>query len=136
MDSLKNEPKSFWISLLKKYFIDNKFIAIRCKPSKEEKLKMAQEEEERIAKQISTLGAEGLEKKKKELEEAIEFNDREPLEEMLVSVSIPELSSINYHNIVRLRTDSTSKRILDLSDTPVFTFFDDVNSNFVFVSKK
>ncbi|XP_044752458.1 uncharacterized protein C05D11.1-like [Coccinella septempunctata] len=133
LDSLRREPKSFWVSLLRKYFLDNKFIAIRCKPSKEEKQKMAQEEKERIAKQIESLGPEGLEIKKKELEKAVEFNEREPLEEMLVSLPIPEMNSIHYHNIVRLRTDSNSKRTLDLSETPVFTFFDDVNSNFVYI---
>lgn len=132
-DSLKNEPKSYWVSLLKKYFLDNKFITIICKPSKEEKQKMAQEEKERVAKQVELLGQEGLELKGKELEKAIEFNEREPSEDMLVSLTIPEITSVNYHNIVRLRTDSNVKRSLDLSETPVFTFFDDVNSNFVYI---
>ncbi|KAK9870443.1 hypothetical protein WA026_008009 [Henosepilachna vigintioctopunctata] len=133
LDTLQKEPKSYWISILKKYFIDNKFIVIRCKPSKEEQQQMAKDEKERIAKQIEDLGTEGLKRKGAELEKAIEFNDREPPKDMLVSVDIPGLKSVNFHNITRYKSDSLNKKILDLSDTPVFTYFDDVNSNFVHI---
>ncbi|KAL3282009.1 hypothetical protein HHI36_005212 [Cryptolaemus montrouzieri] len=131
--ALQKEPKSYWISLLKKYLLDNKFIAIRCKPSKEEQQKMCLEEKERISKQIDVLGQEGLKHKGEELKSAIEFNDREPPRDMLVSVPIPGLKTANFHNIVRYKSDSDNRKSLDLSDTPIFTFFDDVNSNFVYI---
>lgn len=44
-------------------------------PSIKKKMEMTKEEDERIAKQKESLGKEGLERKKKEIEEAIAENE-------------------------------------------------------------
>lgn len=95
---------------------------------------MTAEEKARIEKQIETLGEKGLKEKAKILEKAIEFNEREPPESMLTSVSVPSTKSINFHQITRFKTDSEDRKQIDLSDTPVFTYFDHVKTGFVYVS--
>lgn len=127
------EPLSYWLEILRKYFVENKYIAIQCVPSKEEQANMAKEEKERIQAQIDKLGTTGLKEKEESLEKALEFNEREPPSDMLTSVPIPSLSSINFHNIVRYSTDSDTKQPIDLSGTPVFTYFDHLKTSFVYI---
>lgn len=109
-------------------------MSIECYPSKEEQQKMSKEEKERIEKQRQTLGEEGLKEKKTILEKAIEYNDREPPAEMLTSIPIPSTESIQFHDIVRYRTDLKQDGKIDLSNTPIFTYFDDLKTSFVYVS--
>lgn len=131
---LIKEPQSYWLEILRKYFVENKYVAIQCVPSKEEQANMAKEEKERIQAQIERLDEEGLKKQEEALEKALEFNDREPSNDMLTCVPIPSLSSIKFHNIVRYSTDSDKKQPLDLSETPIFTYFDHLKTSFVYVS--
>ncbi|KAF7269964.1 hypothetical protein GWI33_017052 [Rhynchophorus ferrugineus] len=100
---------------------------------KEEKQKMTLEEKERLEKQRQELGQDGLAEKATLLQKAIEFNDREPPKEMLTSVPIPSLKSIQFHSIVRYSTESNPDGRLDLSKTPVFTYFDHLKTEFVFL---
>lgn len=130
---LSKESKSFWLQILDKYFVNNKYISIQCYPSKEEQQEMAKEEKLRVEKQRETLALEGLKEKADILQKAIEFNDREPPKEMLTSVPIPSLKSIKFHNLDRYRTDSNPDGRLDLSQTPVFTYFDHLKTGFVFI---
>lgn len=130
---LKKEPKSFWVGILDKYFVNNKYIGVECYPSKEEQQKMAKEEKQRVEEQRNTLREDGLKEKGVLLQKAIEYNDREPPVEMLTSVPIPCLKSITFHNLERYKTDLPPKRRIDLSSTPVFTYFDDLKTSFVYV---
>lgn len=134
LEKMLKEPKSYWLKLLHKYFLDNNAVSIQGVPSVEEHEKMAKEEKERIEEQIKSLGEEGLKEKQNLLEKAIEFNDREAPESMLTSVPIPSIKSIHFHNIVRHRTDLDQRQLIDLSGTPVYTYFDHVKSGFVYVS--
>ncbi|ERL93539.1 uncharacterized protein C05D11.1 [Dendroctonus ponderosae] len=130
---LSKEPDTFWLGILEKYFVGNKYVSVECYPSKEEQQKMAKEEKERVEKQRQLLGEEGLKQKKIALEKAIESNDREPPVKMLTSVPIPGLESITFHNIERYRSDLPGGRI-DLSQAPVFTYFDDLKTSFVYLN--
>lgn len=132
---MTKEPKSYWVGLLDKYFVKNDSISIQGYPSIEEQQQMAAEEKERIEKQIESLGEDGLKEKAAALEKAIEYNERPPPDSMLTSVNIPSLKSINFHNIIRYRSDVINDQ-LDLSETPVFTYFDHVKSGFVYVSHR
>lgn len=134
LSKLIKEPQCYWLEILRKYFVENKYVAIQCVPSKEEQVNMAKDEKERIQVQIDTLGLDGLKEKEEVLEKALEFNDREPPSDMLTSVPIPSLSSIKFHNIVRYSTDSDKEQPLDLSETPIFTYFDHLKTSFVYVS--
>lgn len=131
---MAKEPKSYWLSLLKNYFVDNKLIALEAYPSIEEQQRLASEEKQRIEEQIKRLGEQGLKKKELELEKAVEYNERPPPNSMLTCLPIPSLNSITFHNIVRYRTDLAETSQIDLSKTPVFTYFDHVKSGFVYVS--
>lgn len=111
----------------------NESISIEGYPSIEEQQRMAAEEKDRIEKQIQSLDVEGLKQKSLELDNAIEYNERPPPDSMLTSVNIPSLKSINFHNIIRYHTDMINDQ-LDLSEVPVFTYFDHVKSGFVYVS--
>lgn len=130
---MAKEPKSYWLSLLKQYFIDNKLLALEAYPSVEEQQRLASEEKQRIEEQIKNLGEDGLKRKDLELEKAVEYNERPVPDSMVTSVPIPGLDSISFHNIDRYRTDLDEKRLIDLSKTPVFTYFDHVKSGFVYV---
>lgn len=128
-----DEPKSYWINLLDNYFVKNKSISIQGYPSNEEQHRMAAEEKERIEMQIKALGEDGLKQKATKLATAVEYNERPPPDSMLTSVKIPSLTSINFHNIIRYRSDIVNEQ-LDLSEAPVFTYFDHVKSGFIYVS--
>lgn len=133
LDKMLKEPLEYWLDLLKKYIIDNKYISTQCIPSIEEQQRMAAEEQERLQQQIAELGEVGLKMKKEILENAIEYNDRPLPDNMLTSVPIPSISSIKFHDIVRYRTDLNERKHIDLSKTPIFTYFDHVKTNFVYV---
>lgn len=72
---LENEPESYWINLLKKYFVDAPMIVVKGIPSIEKQRALTQEEEKRTAKQIEKLGTDGLERKEIELQKAVEENE-------------------------------------------------------------
>ncbi|XP_050309780.1 uncharacterized protein C05D11.1-like [Anthonomus grandis grandis] len=133
LTKLAVEPKHFWLEILDKYFVSNKYVSVECYPSKEEQQKMAKEEKERVEKQRLTLGEAGLKEKKEILEKAIEHNDKEPPAEMLTSVPIPSIKSIKFHNIVRYSSGEKVNAQVDLSKTPVFTYFDDLKTSFVHI---
>lgn len=131
---LLTEPRSYWLNILKKYLVENKYVSVQCFPSKEEKQKMAREEKERVEAQIKALGEKGLQEKGEILRKAIEFNEREPPVDMLTCVPIPSLESIKFHNVTRYKTDIEEDSRINLSRTPVFTYFDHVKTGFVYVS--
>lgn len=125
------------MNIFKTFLIDNTYIAVQCVPSKEEQLKMAAEEKERVKKQIEKLGEAGLREKQEFLQKAVEFNEREPPVDMLTSVPIPSLKSINFHTLTRFRSDLKDSNLpLSLNNTPVFTYFDHLKTNFVYVGVK
>lgn len=131
---LMNEPKSYWLNIFRKYVVENKYVSIQCVPSKEEQQNAAKEEKDRIDAQIATLTEEGLKQKRETLEKAVEYNEREPPIDMLTSVPIPTLKSIKFHNITQYSSQSVDTQRIDLRNTSVFTFFDHLKSNFVYVS--
>lgn len=134
LKKIDQEPKSYWVSLLKNYFVEAKMISIEGVPSVEEQQRLAAEEKTRINEQIKRLGKEGLKKKAEEVENAIEFNERPAPQSMLTCVPIPSTKSINFHKIIRHRTDLDEKKLIDLSSVPIFTYFDHIETNFVYVS--
>ncbi|KAJ8960912.1 hypothetical protein NQ318_020211 [Aromia moschata] len=133
LQKLLKEPQSYWLGILEKYLVENKYVAIQCVPSREEKMNMAREEKERIEEQIRRLTEAGLREKKDSLEKAIEFNEREPPMDMVTSVPIPSLKSIKFHNITRYSSASCDRQLIDLSETPVFTYFDHLKTSFVYI---
>lgn len=131
-DRFVNEPKAFWSKLIRKHILESKVLTVIGTPSKEEKNKLNKEEQERVDRQIKALGPHGLKQKADALRKAIEANEKEIPETLLTSIPIPKVSSIAYHKIIRCRSDLENKKI-NLSSTPVFTYFDHVETDFVYV---
>ena len=76
---------TFWINLLKEQFIDKKKIVLKGKPSRKKVIELTEKEDNRLERQIASLGPEGLERKQEELERAIdsqEFPDSEVLDKI------------------------------------------------------
>ena len=98
------------------------------KPSLEEKERLAKEVESIVKGRKKDLGDEGLTKKGKELEDAVEHNEVEAPEEMLSSIPIPSVDKIQFHNLTvssNYRTvDEPSK--VDLKAFPFITELDDI----------
>ena len=69
------EPASYWLNVLNEYFINSPVVVSKGIPSIEKNLKLAEKEKERIAKQIESLGEEGLKEKNRKLQEAISENE-------------------------------------------------------------
>ncbi|XP_011145031.2 uncharacterized protein C05D11.1 [Harpegnathos saltator] len=131
---LENEPESYWINLLKKYFVDTPMIIVKGIPSIEKQRTLTQEEEQRTAKQIEKLGTDGLERKELELLKAIEENERPVPDELLESVPIPGTDTINFHHIKSYTTETPEQHSrLDVTKLPFFTYLDHVNTNFVYL---
>lgn len=72
---LFEEPESYWLNLFKKYLIDAPVVVVKGIPSIEKRHQLMEEEKARVAKQIESLGKEGLQKKEKELQEAVIQNE-------------------------------------------------------------
>lgn len=72
---LETEPESYWLNLLKTYFLESPFVLIKGIPSLKKRHELTEKEKDRVAKQIENLGKEGLQEKEKELQEAVAKND-------------------------------------------------------------
>lgn len=134
LTELRIKTEDYWISLLKQYFVNGKYICIRAVPSIKEQQRMAKEELERIEKQRSDLGAKGLEEKEKKLLEAMKMNEINPPVAMLTDVAIPSVEKMNFHPLKIFRSsDKVSPPGLDLLSLPVYAEAFDLHSNFVYI---
>jgi len=129
-----DEPESFWIKMIEDMLINSPSILVMGTPSIKLQEDMRREEENRIKAQKEALGEEGLNKKKLELEEAMEKNELEAPDEILRSVPIPSASSIKFHPVNSFTTSSEKQMEgFDLKKMPVFFQFDQIGSNFVYL---
>ena len=71
---LKKENADFWLNLMNKYVTKDKMILVVGNPSEEKMKLMGEEEKRRVKRQREQLGEEGLAKKKRILEKALEEN--------------------------------------------------------------
>lgn len=130
IDKCQAEPADFWISLLKKYFLDRPYVHIQGHPSPELMERMANEEKERIAEQQKKLGPNGLEEKGKILQSAKDRNDIPAPADMLSNIPIPSTENIYFHQINRLTNDPEKCSPL-LQTVPYRMQVDDLKTNFV-----
>lgn len=72
--SFLNKPKEFWIKLIEKRILDQKWVTIYAMPSKTYQRTLAEEEEKRVRGRHEILGQPGLNKLGAILKEAIEAN--------------------------------------------------------------
>lgn len=126
MKAMLMKDESFWLDLLKKYLIDGKYVVVRAVPSIEEQKRMAKEEVNRLEKQRSALGADGLANKATELNEAMASNEIPPPQSMLTQVPIPDITNIkSLPSAMQKRSYSISNGTIDnLEKFPVIAELD------------
>jgi len=133
-EKMLDEPESFWIKIIDEMMIKSPRVLVMGVPSIKLQEQMRLDEENRIKSQKDELGEEGLNKKKLELEEAMDKNELEAPDEILRSVPIPSASSIKFHPVESFNTSSAKQmEDFDLRKMPVFFQFDQVLSNFVYL---
>eukprot|EP00057_Strongylocentrotus_purpuratus_P025310 XP_011679784.1 PREDICTED: uncharacterized protein LOC584034 [Strongylocentrotus purpuratus] len=133
---LQGEAKAFWCSLLKEFFVDAPSVTIVGEPSGKVAKDMAEEEKQRVAKQVASLGEAGLKEKAEVVEKANEENETEAPAELLTKLPIPDTASIQFHPFQRYSNlgGGAGDTGLDLQSLP-FTFqLDDIHTNFVKLS--
>ena len=86
---------TFWINLLKEQFIEKKKIVLKWKPSKKKVMELSEKEDERLERQISSLGPEGLQRKQEELERAIN-SQKLPQSEVLDKIPLGNADTIQF----------------------------------------
>ena len=86
---------TFWINLLKEQFIEKKKIVLKGKPSKKKVMELSEKEDERLERQISSLGPEGLQRKQEELERAIN-SQKLPQSEVLDKIPLGNADTIQF----------------------------------------
>ena len=134
LKNLETEAEPYWLNLLKKYFLDSPFVLVKGIPSLEKRQELGEKETERVTKQIEDLGEEGLQRKEKELQEAIAKNEIPVPDEMLSSVPIPSTDLINFHYIKSYTTDTAEQHFkFNVSELPFYTYLDHVNTNFIYM---
>uniref|UniRef100_A0A1L8DTH1 Putative zn2+-dependent endopeptidase insulinase superfamily protein n=1 Tax=Nyssomyia neivai TaxID=330878 RepID=A0A1L8DTH1_9DIPT len=134
-ESFKGKDETFWIDLLKKYFVDTKTVLVRAVPSIEEQQRMSKEEIERIERQRADLGVEGMNVKGDELSEAMAYNEIPPPTDMLTQVPIPGTEGIKFHpvQVYRSSEKAANPTGLDVDNLPVYAEAYDMHTNFVYM---
>ncbi|CAH2104836.1 unnamed protein product [Euphydryas editha] len=132
LQDLLAESGDYWLNLLKKYFTDD-LVTIIGSPSIELQAKMAEEEKKRIEEQRAQLGEKGLAEKAKQLEEAIEFNERPPPAGTLAAVPVPPCDALRCHAIASWSSADACPH-LDLAQLPLFARVHSLHTNFVYIN--
>ncbi|EWZ48630.1 hypothetical protein FOCG_07077 [Fusarium oxysporum f. sp. radicis-lycopersici 26381] len=145
-DVLEKWTDQQWRDFLSKWMADAPHISILGKPSHELATKMKKDEEARIAKRKEDLGAEGLEKLAKRLEDAKKKND-EPIPASVVDRwSVPSTDSIHFIESDTARSgharavglgSGSAQKLIDgttQGKLPLFIQFEDVPTNFVHIT--
>ncbi|KPA36772.1 hypothetical protein FLAG1_10439 [Fusarium langsethiae] len=132
-----------WRDFLKKWMVDAPHISILWKPSHELVVKMNNDEEARVAKRKEDLGADGLEKLAKRLEEAKKKNDEPIPDEVFNRWSVPGADSIHFIKSDTARSgharsvglgSGPAQKLIDgmtQGKLPLFIQFEDVPTNLV-----
>eukprot|EP00794_Sanderia_malayensis_P015886 gene15886-17486_t len=108
LERLKNENSEFWLALLVEFLVEKPKVVIIGDPSAELMKTMADEEKARVEKQRHELGDKGLKEKEEALEEASDENEVEPPENLVNTMKVPSIESIDFHTIQTL-SNSTAK---------------------------
>ena len=133
-----------WRHWLKVWLSEAHYISVIGKPSADLPEKIESREKARIAARKEQLGIEGLDDLSARLAAAKAENDKEVPKEVLEQFEVPNISSIQFINTMTARSGSARKmgplesptqHIIDKdSDLPIFIHFEDVQSNFVYLT--
>ncbi|XP_067661811.1 uncharacterized protein C05D11.1-like [Haliotis asinina] len=132
---MKDETEDFWVELLNTYFVDKPTVTVIGMPSKSLMEDMGKMEKERVAEQRKKLGEDGLCNLGKLLEKATKENEIEPPEDLLTSVTVPDVGSIQFHPIIPAANHSkeAANKVPEfpLAEIPFMFQLDHIHTNFV-----
>ncbi|OSD05304.1 hypothetical protein PYCCODRAFT_1362169 [Trametes coccinea BRFM310] len=145
---LKKWTSEQWSDLLRKYYVNPHYVAVRGKPSSEMADRLEQVEKARIAAQKAKLGPTGLAECERILEEARKENEKEIPNEILTSFPAPSVKSIVWIAVQSFQEPVKSKARAPRQEAhselakhierdgpflPFFVQYDHVKSDFVTV---
>uniref|UniRef100_A0A060T0I3 ARAD1C08228p n=1 Tax=Blastobotrys adeninivorans TaxID=409370 RepID=A0A060T0I3_BLAAD len=140
-DILDTWAANDWTQFIKKYFVDNPYVAVLAKPSRKLYKKQLSEKAERVQHTREKYGKEGLEKIAKELQRAQELNDKPIPQEVLDLFAPPDPSNIDFINTIPAvaglarQDDGDSNKVQKVvdadTDVPLFLQFEHFDSQFV-----
>ncbi|ETS79861.1 hypothetical protein PFICI_07390 [Pestalotiopsis fici W106-1] len=144
-DKLENWSEEQWKDFLRKWLVDAHHISVLGKPSQKLADELKAKEVARIEKRKQELGPEGLEKRRKALEDAKKQNDVEIPDAVLEKWPVPGTESIHFIESLTARSglarslglasNSAQKAIDDAAPgAPLFVQFESVPSNFVHIT--
>ena len=126
----KDRNASYWLELIDEIFNNHLSIAVEAKPSLKLSTDYTEMEEARTKKQIEDLGPEGMEKKKQELEAALE-SQMLPSNEILTKIPLGDVEKIQFRSLNSYNRTLNPGNLFNFSGIPFKIHVDDVNSKFV-----
>ncbi|KAI1214774.1 Metalloenzyme, LuxS/M16 peptidase-like protein [Annulohypoxylon truncatum] len=145
-DHLEKWTDEQWRSFLKTWISDAHHVSILGKPSLKLATKLKEDEVARIEKRKQELGAEGLEKLAKKLEDAKKQNEVEIPASLLEKWQVPPVESIHFIESQTARSglvrklgvhENSAQKIIDKTSSPrspIFMQFEDVRTNFAHIT--
>ncbi|KAI1446983.1 Metalloenzyme, LuxS/M16 peptidase-like protein [Annulohypoxylon stygium] len=144
-DHLEKWTDEQWRAFLKKWISDAHHVSILGKPSLKLATKLKEDEVARIEKRKQELGAAGLEKLAKKLEDAKKQNEVEIPASLLEKWQVPPVESIHFIESHTARSglarklgvhQNPAQKVIDKtsSASPIFMQFEDVRTNFVHIA--
>jgi Zn-dependent M16 (insulinase) family peptidase len=94
-----------------RWVIEPKMLVVRSRPSPKLSEKKDSDEKERLNKQVTELGDEGLKKHEEILEAAKEENEEPTPDEVIGAITLPDINSISWITVQGASTVAGSKEI-------------------------
>jgi len=126
----KDRNASYWLGLMDEIFNKHLSVAVEAKPSLKLSTDYTEMEEKREKKQIEDLGPEGIEKKKQELETALESQTL-PGNDILTQIPLGDVEKIQFRSLNSYNRTHNAGNLFNFSGIPFKIHIDDVNSKFV-----
>ncbi|KAI0123454.1 zinc metalloprotease [Xylariales sp. AK1849] len=144
-EALEKWTDEQWREFLKKWISDAHHISVLGKPSLKLATKLKEDEVARIEKRKQELGPEGIEKRRKLLEDAKKQNDVDIPDSVLEKWSVPGTESIHFIESLTARsglarklglTSNPAQKVIDAAESgaPLFVQFESVPTNFVHIT--
>lgn len=144
-DELERWTEDQWRAFLRKWLVDAHHIAVLGKPSQKLADDLKAKELARIDKRKQELGPDGLEKLRKQLEDAKKQNDIEIPDAVLEKWPVPGTDSIHFIESLTARSglarklgsaSNSAQKVIDNAEpgAPLFVQFESVPTNFVHIT--
>ncbi|CAB4004421.1 uncharacterized protein C05D11.1-like [Paramuricea clavata] len=136
LKKLTEQTEDFWIEFLDKYFVKATSVTVIGEPSQKLMTEMSETEKDRVKQQQERLGPNGLKERGERLKKANEENGVEPPSEVVSSLPIPSIASINFHevktasNLGKLSDDVITSKV-PVTNIPYSFQLDHISSLFI-----